>query len=70
MYFTTFLTCASLVHFGIAGYILEDDYSADKFFSMFGFSIVCYLNIWLRLTYSMLTWLNREMILHPVMSIM
>ncbi|MCJ1320286.1 hypothetical protein MMC15_005624 [Xylographa vitiligo] len=37
MHFTTLLVCAGLVHLGIAGYTLEDDYSAANFFSMFNF---------------------------------
>ncbi|MCJ1239044.1 hypothetical protein MMC14_007037 [Varicellaria rhodocarpa] len=37
MYFSTLLTCAGLVHLGIAGYTLEDDYSVGNFFSMFNF---------------------------------
>lgn len=59
MYLTTFLTCASLIHLGIAGYTLEDDYSADKFFSMFGFSTVGQLDVEDRLTRP-LTYLNSE----------
>ncbi|MCJ1255374.1 hypothetical protein MMC24_003190, partial [Lignoscripta atroalba] len=37
MHFSTLFTCASLVHLGIAGYTLEDDYMQKGFFSMFSF---------------------------------
>ncbi|MCJ1404888.1 hypothetical protein MMC11_008114 [Xylographa trunciseda] len=37
MHFTTLLVSAGLVQLGIAGYTLQDDYSASNFFSMFNF---------------------------------
>ncbi|MCJ1395103.1 hypothetical protein MMC18_007984 [Xylographa bjoerkii] len=40
MRFTTLLVSAGLVHLGIAGYTLEDDYSVANFFSMFNFTTI------------------------------
>ncbi|MCJ1290014.1 hypothetical protein MMC34_001549 [Xylographa carneopallida] len=40
MHFATLLVSAGLVHLSIAGYTLEDDYSAANFFSMFNFQTV------------------------------
>jgi hypothetical protein len=34
-------TLAGLISLSTAGYVLEDDYSADQFFSMFDFFTVC-----------------------------
>lgn len=34
------VTLAGLVSFSTAGYVLEDDYSVDQFFSMFDFFTV------------------------------
>ena len=35
--FYTLLTTAALIRFGIAGYAVQDDYSASGFFDMFDF---------------------------------
>ncbi|MCJ1284958.1 hypothetical protein MMC26_004295 [Xylographa opegraphella] len=37
MHFTTLLVCVGFAHLALAGYTLEDDYSAANFFSMFNF---------------------------------
>ncbi|MCJ1482109.1 hypothetical protein MMC06_002271 [Schaereria dolodes] len=39
MHFSTLLSCASLLHLGIAGYTVKDDYFKDDFFSMFNFFV-------------------------------
>lgn len=35
-----FISLAGLIHLSTAGYVLQDDYSVDKFFSMFDFFTV------------------------------
>ena len=41
MHTFTLLTCLGLVHQGLAGYYLQDDYSGDNFFKKMSFFTVC-----------------------------